>query len=259
MRRAGRYFRAQIRGGGSLAGATAVAVLALALCPPFVGPGFASESSVAAVPARGLELTGTWYLLVHYRDEATPPADAVQWEDRLWRFEFDGSRLLWTEFPVVVFRDSSGRFEMLAGDRPARTLGAWLPNAAQLEEIARGLEIEGRGARSKSLRGSAGSGYRSVGGLRSESTSVIGYHESWRIDGLLALPVFVRDDAMGSGRTDDVRGHTRYTTTVVQPGGDELSGEYERDGVRHGRFRMWRMGSPAADRSRVAPEEAGRP
>ncbi len=222
------------------------AALGLALSLVFASPAPATEQPAGrGHPGHAVDLVGTWYVLIHYREEVPRQGEVLQWEDRIWRFERDGARLVWSEFPKVVFQDPSGRFETLAGDRSARTLGAWQPTPEQLEEIARGLEIDGRGARSKRLLGSPERGYRSAGGLRPDSAAVIGYHEIWRIDGLPSLPVFERDDAMGSGRTTSLTGHTRYATGEVRAEGAELRGEYERDGLMRGTFRMWRMGTRA--------------
>lgn len=190
---------------------------------------------------------GDWYVLVHYRDDATPELESIQWEDRVWRLERGVKRLTWTEFSSPAFRDGRGRFESLAGGQVARSLGAWTPSQAQLEEIRGGaLQIDTHGARAKSMRGSPSAGYASSGDLRSESTSVIGYHERWSIRGLEGLPVFERDDLMGSGRTESMQGRTAYRATERSPRDDEISGDYTRDGQLHGRFHMWRMGSTGA-------------
>ena len=76
--------------------------------------------------------------------------------------------------------------------------------------------------------------------MRSQSASIIGYHETWTIEGLPDLPVFAKTDVMGSGRTEDAEGRTEYATTEVR--GDVLEGAYQRDGHQRGTFRMIRAG-----------------
>jgi hypothetical protein len=185
---------------------------------------------------------GDWYVLVHYRDRVADDPQRMHWRDEIWRFEPSGQGLLWTVHPVVELRDQTARYEELGDERRARTLGAWAPSERQLEEIRRGLQIYGEGARAKKLRGTPAEGYRSAGSLHSVSSSTIGYHESWRIAAPLARPVFSRTDEMGSGRTTGLSGVTRFTTRSVAADGLELRGEYERDGELHGDFRMLRMG-----------------
>lgn len=213
----------------------------LALC---AGLALALPARADPEPASGVDLLGAWHLTIHYKDDASGDPQAERWDDRVWRFERRGSRLEWTEFPIVVFEDPKGRFEPGPDDRPARILGFWEPDEAQLAEIARGPVVSPRSARTKGLRGSPHEGYHSVVGLRSESVSVIGYSESWSIEDVDGLPVFTQDAAMGSGRSEDVQGRTRYVTERVAAGGRELRGRFERDGTRHGRFVLRRAGDP---------------
>jgi hypothetical protein len=219
------------------------AVALLAAC--LVGWGAATASFQAAGADAGksaVDLLGTWYVLVHFRDESTANPEADRWEDRIWVFARKGSRLLWTEYPIVIFADESGRFVDLSGGRRQRVLEAWEPNEAQLAEIRAGLEINARGAGSKTLRGSADRGYRSAGAMNQQSTSVIGYSETWSIEEPASLPVFGRRDSLGSGRTESMEGYTEYATTRVEQEGGLLAGGYRRDGARSGSFRMLRSG-----------------
>ena len=204
--------------------------------------GLLLEEVAFADESGAVDLVGAWHLLVHYRDEASANPAAECWDDKLWRFEKRGSRLQWTEFPTVVFENLEGRFEVAGDQRPVRVLHFWEPNEAQRAEIEQGLLAIPEGAKSKGLRGSPARGYRSAGGLRSESVSVIGYSESWSVEGLPGMPVFTHAVAMGSGRTEDVQGRTRYTAEVVSPEGNEVRGSFVRDGTRRGDFVLRRTG-----------------
>lgn len=208
------------------------------------GPAGTSQESASPV-----DLEGTWYVLVHYRDSATANPEADRWQDRVWVFEKRGSRLLWTDYPIVVFEDGSGRFEPRAGNPRARTLDAWEPNEAQRAEIAAGPQVNRqRGSRSKSLRRTPEGDWRSAGSLRAQSASVIGYHETWTIEDPDGQPVFSRRDVMGTGLSgsgseeQSLSGLTRYATTRVVDE-DTLEGRFARDEHRRGRFRMLRAGS----------------
>jgi hypothetical protein len=194
-------------------------------------------------------LVGDWYVLIHYRDRVAENPEQILWQDEIWRIERVGSGLRWSVYPHVEFRDARARTEELGQARHARTLGAWTPNEAQLEEVRRGLELDGDGSRSKQLRGSIAQGFRSAGELHSASSSMIGYHESWRIDAPQGHWRFERVDAMGSGRTTALSGTTRLSTREVLAAGLELRGNYERDGELHGDFRMLRMGTHGASRA----------
>ncbi len=224
------------------AAAAFCALLAFAL------PATASDASDA--PGRtsggaGFDLLGAWHLTIHYRDEASGNPEADRWDDRVWLFEKRGSRVQWTEFTIVVFENREGRFETTETERTLRTLGFWDANPDQLAQIERGLLVNPRGSKSKGMRGSSRKGFRSVGGLRSESVSVIGYSESWSVEGLPGKPVFTQDVVMGSGRTEDMEGRTRYSTERLEDHGRTLRGSFVRDGTRRGTFVLRRAGEPA--------------
>jgi hypothetical protein len=203
---------------------------------------------MAALPGPALavgadELVGAWHVLVHYQDSATENADAKRWEDRIWVFEKVGDQLRWTDYPIVVFDDDTGRFENLGGNRASRVLDHWEPNAGQQEQIRAGLAINSRGSRSKTLSGSDEKGWSSArrgGGYK--SSRFITYEETWTIDGLPDKPRFERQDSMGSGGSEDFEGRTLYETTSVEAGGDVLRGSFDRDGTRKGTFRLARTG-----------------
>jgi hypothetical protein len=206
----------------------------------------------AAAPAPGADLVGTWHVLIHYRDDQAHNKDAVRWDDRIWVFAREGDRLRWTEYPIVVFSDRRGRFES-GGAGMVRVVHAWEPTTNQVQQIRGGLDINERGAKSKTLRRSNAKGWRSSGRATTASASIVTYHETWSIDDPTGLPVFTRDDALGSGVAEDYDGRTQYTTTESAPDGSVLRGSFERDGTRHGIFRMMRAGDVG-----IAESQAGR-
>jgi hypothetical protein len=187
-------------------------------------------------------LVGTWHVLVHYRDDHSHDPKQLRWDDRLWEFEREGERLKWTEYPLVIFQDDTGRFEQLGGTGAARVIGAWDPTPGQLEEIALGLSYNTRGMKSKTLRDTHG-GWHSASRPTAASASIVSYTESWNIEGTPELPAFRREDTLGGERTETLDGVTLYATTERDPGGAVFNGTYERDGSRHGVFTMRRAGA----------------
>lgn len=199
-----------------------------------------------AASARAFDLEGTWYVLSHFQDSETNQPDAWRWDDRLWRFTHKGDRLEWTEWAIVSFESEAGRFEALSGNRAARVVAAWEPNESQLADIRDGLAVTSRGSKTKTLRaGADGASWSSGAGAAADSASIITYTETWSVAGLPALPVFQRDDTMGSAQTETMQGRTRWTTETVSADGNELSGRFERDGTRIGRFRLIRSADPS--------------
>lgn len=219
-------------------------VLGFALILALLVPGLS-----AAEPK--VDLIGTWYVLIHYRDSYTANPDSDRWEDKIWRFQMKGTRLSWTDYPIVVFADQTGRFGPVAGNPRARIMHAWEPNAAQQQEIEAGLQVNDRGSKTKSLRGSPKKGYKSFGAQRSVSAATVGYQQIWSIDDPTGLPVFTRDDSLGTeaalAKKDKdavLSGRTRFTTTSVSEDGNELRGDFVRDENRVGSFRLLRVAEP---------------
>lgn len=189
------------------------------------------------------DLLGTWHVLIHYQDKATPNADAKRWEDRIWELKMEGSRLLWIDYPIVVFDNQTGRFENTLG-RPSRVLDYWEPNGPQRAEIREGLAINHRGSRTKTLKGSPETGWTSAKKRRGYSSArYVTFEETWTIEFDGDLPTFIRDDVMGSASTESMEGRTSYVTEAIEKNGRVLRGTFDRDeGARHGTFRMTRAG-----------------
>lgn len=208
---------------------------------------------LASPVARAVDLTGTWYVLIHYTDDTSGKPDQQRWDERVWRFERQGDALAWTEWPIVNFDDDTGRF-VREGGHLSRALGAFEPNAAQRAEIQSGLEVNPRGKKTKRLRGSDGQGWSSGGSAGGASANILTYVETWSIGGGPEKPTFTRTDSLAGGGVESLDGKTIYTTELAQDG--ELRGRFERDGTRHGTFRMIPTGATTdAGRDGRAPNE----
>lgn len=212
----------------------AIAGAALALC-----------AWAAPAPATPLDLTGTWHVLVHYTDSASAHPDWTRWDDRVWVLARERDALRWVEYPIVVFDDASGRFEKLGTNRQSRVVGAWEPNPGQLAQIEAGLEVNPRGSRSKTLRGSQREGWASGRPIRAFSANTLVYSTVWRIEDPSGLPVFSVAESLSGARAESLEGLTEYRTTEILEGGDVLTGTFTRDGTRVGTFRMRRAGDVA--------------
>ena len=120
-------------------------------------------AATGAAPTAAVDLIGSWHVLIHYKDAVTEHPERERWEDRIWVFQREESRLRWIDYPIVVFEEQSGRFEQLGSNRASRVLHFWEPNAVQLTQIRAGLEINPRGSRNKTLRGSDAEGAAPAG------------------------------------------------------------------------------------------------
>jgi hypothetical protein len=202
----------------------------------------APDALAEDAPKEAVDLAGTWHVLIHYTDANAAHPDVMRWDDRLWVFERKGSRLSWTEYPIVVFNDRSGRFER-SNHGQRRVLHGWEPNSSQLAQIEAGLEFNTRGSKKKSLRRKRDGSWQSTGAAVTLSASVIGYHETWSISELDQVPTFTRDDVLGSERAESMSGRTQYRGREIEAEGTVIRGEFARDENRRGSFRMMRSGS----------------
>jgi hypothetical protein len=200
---------------------------------------------LAAPSAGAVDLTGSWHVIAHYKEPGSEHPEREHWEDRLWVFESQDGRLEWTDHPIVVFEDESGRFERLGTNRASRVLGFWEPSPGQLEEIRRGLQYNPRGSKTKTLRGAEGGLWTSsrTSGAGYQSARVLTYEELWQIEGLPDRPVFTRADSLLGGGAEEMEGRTLWETEAVEEDGNLLRGRYDRDGVRVGSFVMRRSGT----------------
>ena len=204
---------------------------------------------LAAQTARAVELEGTWYLLVHYRDASSSNPDALRWEDRVWHFQREGERLLWTDYELVNFVDARGRFE-----RDRRVVGPWEPSRSQRREIERGLFANPRGARVLALEQREEGEWRTrvdSDALR-KSRAVMSFGLAGSIAGARDLPTFSIDEMLH--RPDSIASLSRtvMTTESASTSGDQLTGSYTRGGTRTGSFRM----VPTSLRRRLNPHAA---
>jgi hypothetical protein len=216
-----------------------------------------------AAPASALDLIGTWHVIAHYKDSQAHNPEAERWEDRVWVFELDpNGRLRWTDYPIVVFDDKTGRFERSSTNRAARVVHYWEPNEAQLAEIAAGPMVNARGSRSKRLRGSPETGWRSTASAGAPSASIITFTANWSIDEPTGLPVFRQEDVMGSGLSETMEGGSLWETASVEEDGSLLRGRFDRDGARIGTFAARRtvatrgLGTEEEQEKRLAEKRA---
>jgi hypothetical protein len=149
------------------------------------------------VRAEAPDVSGAWHVLVHYKDAASSGAERERWDDRAWVFEREGDGLRWTEYPIVVFDDETGRFEKGGKNRASRVLHHWQPDEAQIADIKNGLVVNERGMAAVTLLRSEGS-WVSAPEQATSSASMIRYVESWRVDPAAEGPIFKREDALRS-------------------------------------------------------------
>jgi hypothetical protein len=175
------------------------------------------------------------------------------YRDEVWRFERVGADLRWTIFPDLAFRDETGRFEDIRGQR-ARLRHAWRPSADQLAEIRAGVDVDARTARTKTLRPDGRGAFASGARARAGSASAVAFGERWEVRDVDGEPEFTIAASLSSGRTDSLEGVTRFTADSADAEAGRIEGAYARDETETGRFYMWRKGEVRADDAAFAAQ-----
>ena len=201
-----------------------------------------SESSPSVAPSIP-NLSGHWYVLIHYRDSSGLEPGPVLWDDEVWRFAQGPAGIRWTRYPHVAFEDETGRVERLSSGEEGRTIGPWRPNQSQRSEIEKGLELDHFERTEKWLRGSAKGDYRSQASSRSASASAVSFVAEWSITAKADGPIFRRRDRLDSARARSAEGETAFETQWVSDEADAMRGVFRRDGRFQGEFWLSRFPS----------------
>ena len=111
-----------------------------------------------------------------------------------------------------VFDDESGRFERRGSGQYARVLRYWEPSEAQLAEIGGGLEVNSRGSKTKTLRGSGRAGW-TLGAARGRRLGVDRHLQRRRGASRArpSCPIFRREDVARRRAHGIARGRARST------------------------------------------------
>src|SRR5262245_30487865 len=78
-----------------------------------------------------LDLSGEWYVLVHYKDASSENKDATHFKDYGWSIKQDAKGLSVEEFPYVMFDEGTEEVRRAA----MRGTTAWAPEGTVLDVL----------------------------------------------------------------------------------------------------------------------------
>ncbi|MBW2713255.1 MAG: hypothetical protein JRC77_05830 [Deltaproteobacteria bacterium] len=213
----------------------------------------ASEEKSSTEKELAFSIEGLWYVLVHYTDDHAMDPEGWHWEDHLWAIKIEDEKMRWRDYAIVIFDDTTGRFERVGRNPLSKVTGAWEPSPEQRENIRLGLRANERGSQSKRLKSvpqgesaSQGKGesqilWESKGAAPPTSASMVTFSSIWRVERQDGMPIFSWNDLLDSGRAESMEGRTEFRCERIDENG-VVHGRFDRDGVRHGRFRLYRSG-----------------
>ncbi len=189
-------------------------------------------------PAQGLQsldLSGEWYVLLHYKDSKSADPSITKFKDLSWSIRQDEQQIVWKENPYVIFDEGTEverRYKMRAHE-------PWQPEGLVLGLLRKHVDVSERAERSKRLRGSVDEGFRSLPPISTGAANTLSFTRDWKLDfGEDKVRIVIVDSLGGSELLGEMEEATVFEITERGPD-DELLGTYS-EGTKSGTLRMIR-------------------
>ncbi len=194
----------------------------------------ATEANEAELDFRKLDLSGEWYVLIHYKDQRSEDESITKFKDFAWSIRQTPGLLVWESYPYVLFSDE---LELIRRHAMIEHL-PWEPDESVWKQIRDTLDVSARAVTRKRLRGSVPEGFKSkpprAGGL-----GTLTFSRDWDASFSEAeIRIQVIDSLSG---TQGLAGMEEATVFEIreQVAPDELRGRWQ-EGSRRGTLRMVR-------------------
>lgn len=199
-------------------------------------PGFADEHGDATTAdLNELDLSGAWYVLIHYRDDRSQDASIARFKDFAWSIRQAPTQLVWESYPFVLFDDDT---ELLRRHAMTEHL-AWEPNKKLRARIRESIQVSPRGMTKKRLRGSFEQGFKSEAPSGAGGLNTLTFSRHWNVSfEKPRVRIEIVDSLSG---TQGLEGMEESTVFEINErvGSDELRGRW-REAHKQGSFRMLR-------------------
>jgi len=194
----------------------------------------------AAVPAAAedlseLELSGEWYVLVHWKDDRSEDKSLTKFVDFAWSIKHEEKKIAWENFPYVMFHED---LEVVRRDA-MRNHKPWEPTPGLWKRIRKSIRVSPRAAANKTLRGSREKGYASLPAMGAAGANMISFTSDWKVSfAPEKITIQITDSLSGGSGLEGVADSTVYEITE-RVAEDELAGHYS-EPHKQGSFRMVR-------------------
>ena len=182
-----------------------------------------------------LDLTGEWYVLIHYKDAKSEDKSLTNFKDFAWSIQQQANKMSVEEFPYVFFDAGTEEVRRVAmrGHTP------WQPEGALLDSLHEHLDVASRAARKKELTGDFASGMKSAAGGPAKS-GTMNFSRDWDVTWAPAQVQIKIVDSLGGGTAalGDIEEASIYVITA-HPSPEELTGTWS-EGSKSGSLRMIR-------------------
>jgi hypothetical protein len=181
------------------------------------------------------DLSGNWYVLVHYKDARSEDKSITKFKDFAWSVEQTANTLTWENYPYVVFSDA---VELLRR-HAMREHEPWEPDESTWELVKTSLDVSSRAQTRKRLKGSVEKGFKSLPPLGTGGFNTMTFTRNWVVDFKpQAINITIIDSLGSTGALEGMEDSILYEITErVGPG--EFRGTYAETN-KSGTFRMVR-------------------
>jgi hypothetical protein len=201
----------------------AVALLALLL----------GAGSVCAADLSSIDLSGDWYVLIHYKDDRSEDKTITKFKDFAWSVDQGPKKIIWSTYPYVLFNED---LEGVRREAMRRHL-PWEPTAGLWDRIRSRIGVSSRAASKKTLRGSPADGFESLPPMGAGAANVMTFSVDWNVSfAPEKVRIQITDSLSGGAGLGGMEDSTVYEITE-QVSDDEFHGSYA-ESTKHGTFRM---------------------
>jgi hypothetical protein len=182
-----------------------------------------------------LDLSGEWYVLIHFKDSRSEDKSLTNFKDFAWSIQQSDKQLTVEEFPYVLFDEGTEEVRKAAmrGHTP------WQPEGPILDNLQQHVDVSTRAARKKQLNGDFASGMKS-GAESGAKTGNMSFTRNWEVTWAPAKVRITIVDSLGGGNAllGDMEEASTYELTA-RPSPDELTGTWS-EGEKSGSLRLIR-------------------
>jgi hypothetical protein len=183
-----------------------------------------------------LDLSGEWYLLLHYKDAKSEDKSLTKFKDFAWSIRQSKTLLEVDEYPYVLFDEGTEEIRRadMRGHKP------WQPEGLVLDALLEHVDVSTRAMRSKVLEGSVESGMKSEAPADGPSAGTMNFVRNWDVSWApAAVTVRVVDSLSGGSAMLGGMEEASVFEILERPSAGELRGKWS-EGDKSGSLRMIR-------------------
>lgn len=183
----------------------------------------------------GADLTGDWYILVHYKDDRSVDKTITKFKDFAWSIAQREGGMTWEVYPYVMFGDETELLRRAAMVKHK----AWEPDETLWQKIKTTINVSSRAAERKRLDGTLAKGFKSLAPIQTGGLNTMSFTRNWKVAFVPEMVKLVITDSLSGGAgLGGMEEDTVYEITERVDGG-EFRGRWDAD-TKRGTFRMVR-------------------